>query len=974
MQNALTLMLVLSAFLPAAEPFVPPSGMQMVDLGRPPYALDPSGTVDAGEALQRAIDDHADGGWTLWLPAGTYTVSRQLRWKGAGVTGPQLWGQARDTTIIRLVDRAPGFGDPAKRQGVLWTGNGSADNFWKSVRALTIDVGAGNPGACGIQYMANNMGTVRDVLITAGPGSGAVGLDVAYTDMIGPAYIRDLEIRGFDIGVHAAYTVNGLTFEHLVLSDIRSCGIRNDGQCLSIRDLRYRGTGPALRSQTGPAFTVLIEADLVGEGEAAKSPAIINGGSQALLARDVKATGFACMLESGSDRIVDSPLIEYASQPVSRLTPGPLRSLRLPILEAPSIPWGDFAGWADVTAFGADPCDKRDDTDAIQKAIDSGATTVYFPHVPGVGAQGKHCYRIDGTVYLRGKVQRLIGGGGHWNTLNLTGTSAEPAFIVSAGESPVVVIENLNTWDLNGAGRCFIRHDAPRTLVLRHANALMKGGPLYQGQPGAGRLFIEDVSAQFPMGNKWDMATSAPLITIAAGQEVWARQLNLEKPGTKVVNHGTLWILGLKTEAIGPLIETCDGGRTEVLGGLSYTSKGNPADASMFVLRAGGQGSFSIGEVGYNDRFELVVAEERDGATLLRRRLELPGRCFGSQLTLHAAWRGAEDAQVPPAPAHLAAELLGSDAVRLSWTGSPAAGLYRVLRDGELQTETGNTCYTAGGLPDGTRFTWQVVALSLALAEGGRASVTAATPVDTEAPSLLRANAYPDPARIRVTFSKPMATATRDPASWTLEAGRVVAAEAAEGGSVVVLKTDGFDPSKPGTLRWVDLVDRATKPNLLPGGQSAIGVGRPIRVRLAKDFDGANPLAGVNDNSAWRQGKVLIQTIETGGGNRMLELKGKAFAQVELGRVAIDKGGSYEVQARIRNLGAARSITMQLRQMDPPWTGYGSQVLELASNQELAVRFVFSSAHSDRAAVLFLIADGDSALFLDDLRIVDAEE
>lgn len=40
---------------------------------------------------------------------------------------------------------------------------------------------------------------------------------------------------------------------------------------------------------------------------------------------------------------------------------------------------------------------------------------------------------------------------------------------------------------------------------------------------------------------------------------------------------GQLWILGIKTEGPGTNITTCNGGRTELLGGLVYSSGGAPA-------------------------------------------------------------------------------------------------------------------------------------------------------------------------------------------------------------------------------------------------------------------------------------------------------------------------------------------------------------------------------------------------------------
>ena len=47
--------------------------------------------------------------------------------------------------------------------------------------------------------------------------------------------------------------------------------------------------------------------------------------------------------------------------------------------ETPEVPWDDPKTWANVDDFGADPTGKADSAAAIQKAMDSGATTVFLP-------------------------------------------------------------------------------------------------------------------------------------------------------------------------------------------------------------------------------------------------------------------------------------------------------------------------------------------------------------------------------------------------------------------------------------------------------------------------------------------------------------------------------------------------------------------------------------------------------------------
>src|ERR1700733_8440998 len=162
-----------------------------------------NGTDDDTEALQAAIDAAGpDTGPAFWrtrivyLPAGTYVVSRTLaRHYGDGKfgSGMILIGESRDATIIRLRDHAPGFDNPDTPRGVIMTtaklldgsptsggkdythkgeGNDAYENFLEN---LPIDVGNANPGAIGIDYLANNIGAVRNVVVRAPESSGAIG-------------------------------------------------------------------------------------------------------------------------------------------------------------------------------------------------------------------------------------------------------------------------------------------------------------------------------------------------------------------------------------------------------------------------------------------------------------------------------------------------------------------------------------------------------------------------------------------------------------------------------------------------------------------------------------------------------------------------------------------------------------------------------------------------------------------------------
>ncbi|NJK91925.1 MAG: hypothetical protein HC904_08910 [Blastochloris sp.] len=78
--------------------------------------------------------------------------------------------------------------------------------------------------------------------------------------------------------------------------------------------------------------------------------------------------------------------------------------------------------------------------------------------------------------------------------------------------------------------------------------------------------------------------------------------------------QGSLWILGYKTEGAGPLIETRDGARTEVLGGMVYPIDAPGENAAFVVDNA--SASFSWSETGRPEKmFRNQVRETQSGRT-----------------------------------------------------------------------------------------------------------------------------------------------------------------------------------------------------------------------------------------------------------------------------------------------------------------------------------------------------------------------
>lgn len=104
-----------------------------------------------------------------------------------------------------------------------------------------------------------------------------------------------------------------------------------------------------------------------------------------------------------------------------------------------------------------------------------------------------------------------------------------------------------------------------KSLVVKHLRT--NSGELYRTAPhGSGKLFVEDVVAR-------------KIALTSQQQPVFMRQINPESRQWILRNHGaSLWILGLKTEGYGTIVETTNGGRTEVLGGLVYPAWAPPPE------------------------------------------------------------------------------------------------------------------------------------------------------------------------------------------------------------------------------------------------------------------------------------------------------------------------------------------------------------------------------------------------------------
>lgn len=620
---ALTLLALQVGFAKAqdaapVENIVFPADAGIINVTAAPYNADNTGATDATAAIQAAID-LAKGnlkGKIVYLPNGTYLVSDTLIFStdAANHRGMILQGQSREGTIIKLADNIV---PTSINLAVIKCVQGPTFHnsmFNCMILNLTIDIGAGNPGAVGINYLGNNQSGIRNVLIKSSDPTkvGRNGLEFSFS-LQGPSMIKNVTVDGFDYGIRSRLLQYGLTFENITLKNQNIAGILNDAQTLSIRKLLSQNTVPAIQQVTGgqsKGIITLIHSRLEG-GDAANNAIQLDDGF--LFARAVTTTGYASALRAFGAAVAGSDIDEYVSHPSTSVFESAARSLNMPIRETPEIPITDVSTWVSVGAHGAIPGDNINDDDAIQAAFNSGAATVYFPN-PNNSEAGSR-YRISKTVTIPPTVKRIMGfyTGMYPVAPLLTSNPIAPIFKFVGSATDTVMMEGVRTAS-SGARTYLIEQASSRTLVLR--NISVRNGWGYRNTTGFGDVYMEDFHT-LAANVAYDNPAQQPGC-IFKNQNVWARQLNPEQNSVNIVNDGgRLWILGFKSEYPTTLIETKNNGRTELLGGLTLTVRAATAPAfintnsSVSVAGFGEARSRSTNSVYAN----AVVMETRFGVT-----------------------------------------------------------------------------------------------------------------------------------------------------------------------------------------------------------------------------------------------------------------------------------------------------------------------------------------------------------------------
>ena len=536
----LALLLPLTAF---AESLPADSGI--VDVRQ--FGAKGDGIADDTQAILKAIaasgEDTGPSFWQdklVYLPNGTYLVSAPLVKRyadGRFGSGLMLIGESASGTVIRLKDHAPGYDNPEKKQAVIFTssklldGNAASggknyrelgegnDAYMNFLENLTVEVGAGNPGAIAVDFLGNNLGAIRNVTLR---GNGAIGLSIT-RKWPGPTLVQNLEVIGFGIGIATAQTEYGLTFEHIRLRGQSLTPLRNDQNALTLRGLEISGSPPAIVNSGDKAFLAIEDGRI--HGAADLGAAINNQGVVALRRLNVGGQAFSGVIH-GRDFAAAAP------------------PDWLPALQDPPAPPKNEK-WVGAASSG------DDSTESLRRAMASGAAVIYLQH---------GTYAISDSLEIPASVQRIVGMN---STIKVTPKRSanflrnNGMFRVTSGGAPLF-IEKLAFDNSNQGDQLAVEQSGGRDLVIR--DTVSAGVTLLDRKANGGKVFLEDVCCG--------------RILLAGPQPVFARQLDTEGGSIRIVNHGApLAIRGLKTEGVCIVLDNKGGAHTDIFGGLLYVVK-----------------------------------------------------------------------------------------------------------------------------------------------------------------------------------------------------------------------------------------------------------------------------------------------------------------------------------------------------------------------------------------------------------------
>lgn len=580
-------------------------------------------------------------GYIIYLPKGIYRVTNtvtyshedlfdilfNLRWLEMCAM-LRVIGESRAQTVIRLDDGLPAFGFGARRPVLNFcNGEKSGVAMSNSVQNLTVDVGRNNPGAVALRFLCNNTGLVQNVTLKSSDENyrGYAGFEII-DEKTSCGYVRNVTVEGFDYAVRLTSQQHNLAMEHLTVRHQRIAGLYQLGSALSVRCFKSQNTVQAVHLLGYSAHLTLVDSELLG-GSADETAIKAEFGQYYF--RNIKTGGYGLALATMDEQIGPQqlPYECFSGQELSLFERPDPKQFDTADLPTEPVFLTNESGFACVSQFGAVGDGITDDTDAIQRALNSGAAGVAFE---------AGCYLVTKPITVPEQVCTVnfmfcnlkVGAG-------LSRNQNGAAFVVQGNRNPLKIC-NLLAWESFHGLMTLLDHAGTRTLVLELLHT--QGAALYKNSVPGGTVFLTSCACTvggvpgaggrktaLAHENEWIDARGVPCFNFH-GQTVYARQINPERAKVEIVNNGgRLFVLGFKTEEEGTAFQTLNGGVTQVLGGVCCIGAGS---SNPLVHNVNAHAMVVLTTMINNSRqtFPVAVLEEQNGAvqTVLDR--ELPVR------------------------------------------------------------------------------------------------------------------------------------------------------------------------------------------------------------------------------------------------------------------------------------------------------------------------------------------------------------
>lgn len=459
----------------------------------------------------------------FYFPPGKYLIDDRILALGSAVifTGA---GPAR--SVIKLQASAPGFTNPAVFKDVVYfQGANGYDGYNEHFENIGVEIGPGNPGSNGLQFIGNNFDAIKNVTIAYDDSVGKAAF--AFT-RAWPGQTLAKNIAGY--GAQFCILANGhaqysLTVDNITCQNQTVAAITNGSYNISMSGL-FSVNDPIVWPNIDGA-AVLLTGEAIGPGS---GNALTNGSSGVFEVRNFKQTGYTnTMVDSNGNTTITSNIAEHTSgTPQTLFGTSPTSTVISPVPATPDATEVLSKRVLQGCALGPDP------TTWTATAAGCAYPTIYVPvlhNYPNNTVDTTQDANHTGfyTPTTTGSFTLILGCNiNHFMGNGFTFSRKYSLNIVSNGttcnNTPLVIDHFTST--LTGPT---LNQNSSRPVVFE--DTLL----FYNCTAGAGPLFLEDIEL------------GAATTKFCSGQNIWARSLDDEAEGSILAVNNVTYVSATQT-------------------------------------------------------------------------------------------------------------------------------------------------------------------------------------------------------------------------------------------------------------------------------------------------------------------------------------------------------------------------------------------------------------------------------------------